>query len=114
MKPIRPPASVREAPKRSDSVPLERRSAAKITTYPSTIHSSPANPACSWCPIDGKATFTTVVSSTITKKPTQAASNAARRGLDSLVPAGWVRDVANDGVLVVVVIGESCACPLSK
>ena len=49
--------------------------AAKVSAYPATTHSSSDSDMCSDRRIDGSATFTTVLSSMIMKRPTETAAS---------------------------------------
>ena len=92
-----PATNRRRWPNRSPSRPPRSMKPPKVSMYALTTHASEASekPRLSW--IDGSATFTIVVSSTIIRSPMQRTISASQRCLRSMVmasPFGGVRSVS--------------------
>ncbi len=75
VKMARPTTNIRRRPKRSASLPPVSMNAPKVSAYPATTHSSSDTWRPSDCWIEGSATFTTVLSSMIMKRPNATAAS---------------------------------------
>ena len=74
---VRPAVNTFLAPARSAAAPAVSMIEASARVYASMTHCSPASEPPSWCWMAGRATFTMVTSSWMTKKPRQTESSAA-------------------------------------